>query len=87
MGLKKRIFRSMIAAIMAAVGLLCALFVYQLFHYTDAQARGGPQSTRITIIDPTGAVTYDNHASAETMDNHLTRLEVSETPKVGQSGI
>lgn len=83
MGLKKRIFRSMIAAIMAAVGLLCALFVYQLFHYTDAQARGGLQSTRITIIDPTGAVTYDNHASAETMDNHLTRLEVSEAFESG----
>ena len=39
---------------------------------------GGPSSTRITVILPSGKVIGDSHEDSDHMDNHLTRPELTQ---------
>lgn len=41
---------------------------------------------RVTVVDHTGLVLYDNTTPADQMDNHLNRPEISHAIRSGQSG-
>ena len=50
--------------------------------YIKEIGKGG--ANRITLVSPDGTVVYDNYASPESMENHLTRPEISSALTFGR---
>ena len=81
--MKKRVYRSMALLIAISMLLMAVLWGLAFAGQFSSQLTAGMRTLRITIIDETGEVTFDNMADPAEMDNHLDRPEVAEALRSG----
>ena len=82
--MKKRIARSMGLLICLTVLIFAVLWGFLFAGMFSSQVMNGLRTLRVSIIDETGTVTYDNMAAPETMENHLDRPEVTDALRNGR---
>ncbi|MCL2030415.1 MAG: ATP-binding protein [Oscillospiraceae bacterium] len=82
--MKKRIARSMGLLICLTVLVFAALWGFLSAGVFSSQIMSGLRTLRVSLIDATGAVIYDNRADPETMENHLDRPEVRDALQNGR---
>ncbi len=76
MSLKNRIYRNMLGIVLFSACAVVLLFFYQLSTELPERIKNELSGTRITIVDNTGKVTYDNYSNTANMENHGNRQEI-----------
>lgn len=81
--MSKRIFRTMsllIFGVVLILGLLWGLVFSSVF---ASQVHEGVKTLRVSIIEETGTVVFDNMADPDTLENHANRPEVADAIQNG----
>jgi two-component system phosphate regulon sensor histidine kinase PhoR len=73
----KRIFRTMGLLVLLTVLLFSLLGGVAFAGMFGSQVKNGMKTCRVSMIDPQGAVYFDNMVDPSTMENHLNRPEVA----------
>ncbi len=81
--MRKRIFRFMSLVILLSVSLLILLWGVGLNIQFGEQIKHGFDNLRITLIEESGEVSFDNFAGLRALDNHKNRPEVAEALEKG----
>ena len=81
--MNKRIARSMGFLICLTVLIFAVLWGFLFAWMFSSQVMNSLRTLRVSIVDETGAVIYDNMAAPETMENHLDRPEVRDALRSG----
>ncbi len=82
--MNKRIFRYMGLLIILTVVVFAALWGTILTGQFGTQIKEGLQTLRVSVIDPSGTVLFDNVADPATMGSHLNRPEVAQALQTGK---
>jgi len=81
--MKKRVYRSMGLLIVILMLLMALLWGFAFAGQFSSQLTAGIRTLRVTIINESGTVTFDNMVDPAEMDNHLDRPEVAEALQKG----
>ena len=80
--MNRRILRSMVGLILFVVGVFILLGVFLSGELED-QLKGALRTLRVTVINESGEVLFDNRAEMPGLDNHIHRPEVTDAIKNG----
>jgi len=82
--MNKRIFHYMSLLISLTILVFGLLWSIAYFFQFSTQVKNSLETLRVSIIDETGRVTFDNMADPTALENHLDRPEVAEALQNGR---